>query len=386
MIRLRTLVPLVLCSLLAAGAMARPSVAESKKAKADFVLRDVDGVSRRLSDYRGKWVVLEWVNFSCPAVKEQYQAPTRKMQSLQRTFQKKGVVWLLINSAAEGEQGYQSPRRTKTELSRLGAKPTALLLDPSGAVGKAFRVHLTPEVRVVSPQGDVVYAGGVESTPSSGTPVRYVEAVLSAATSGRPIPYTRGSTRGCQIAYATSTSAAKGARAPDFTLVDSTGVRRRLSDYRGKWVILEWVNYDCPFVKKHYHASRRSMQTLQAHSAQQGIVWLSICSSARGKQGFFSPAQANARMRSLGAKPTAYLHDPTGAVGRSYGAKTTPDMRIISPQGTLEYAGGIDSVASMRVSDLPRSKNYVAAAIADIAARRPIAIKRSRPYGCSVKY
>ena len=151
-------------------------------------------------------------------------------------------------------------------------------------------------------------------------------------------------------------------------------------------VILEWVNYDCPYVQKHYHSSHRSMQSLQARSAQHGIVWLSICSSAPGKQGYFSSGQANARMRRLGATPTAYLHDPSGAVGRSYGARTTPDMRVISPQGTIEYAGGIDSIRSARASDVGRAKNYVALALADIVARRPIAVKRSRPYGCTVKY
>ena len=164
------------------------------------------------------------------------------------------------------------------------------------------------------------------------------------------------------------------------------GIPRRLSAYRGKWVILEWVNYQCPYVQKHYHASHRNMQRLQARAAQNGIVWLSICSSARGKEGYFPPAQANARKQRLGASPAAYLQDPMGSVGRMYGARKTPDIRIISPQGTIEYAGGIDSIQSARAGDVKRAKNYVAMAISNIVSRKPIAIKKSQPYGCSVKY
>ena len=377
---------LALCCALTAGAMSQETSADESRAKPDFELRDVDGVNRRLSDYRGKWVVLEWVNFDCPQVSELYRAPGRKMQTLQQTSKGKGVIWLSINSARVGRQGYLSPQQGKSLLARMGASPTALLLDTAGSVGKAFRAQVTPEVRVISPRGDVVYAGGVGSAGSA-SPVRYLETVLNAATSGRAIPFAVQPAQGSRIDYAAPTApAATGPRAPDFTLVDSGGRTRRLSDYRGKWVILEWVNYDCPYVQKHYHGSHRSMQTLQARSAQHGIVWLSICSSARGKQGYFSSAQANARMRRMGASPVAYLHDPTGAVGRSYGAKTTPGFRIISPQGTIEYDGGIDSIRSSRASDVARAKNYVAMAIADIVGRRPIAVKRSRSYGCSVKY
>ena len=390
MYRMRFNVLLILCCVIAVGGAARESGAEEGSAKSDFALRDADGVVRRLSDFRGRWVVLEWVNFDCEPVSKLYQAPARRMQTLQQTYQAKGVVWLLINSARAGQSGHLSSQQAKATLARLGASPSALLFDATGAVGQAFRVQVTPEVRVLTPRGDMVYAGAVQS-PGTGTPVRYLEQVLGAAATGKPIPYATQAAHGCRINYTATAPTAtapstSGPRAPEFTLTDSSGVVRRLSDYRGKWVILEWVNYDCPFVQKQYHTSHRSMQALQARSAQNGIVWLSICSSARGKQGHFSAAQVNARMRQLGATPTAYLHDPSGAVGRSYGAKTTPDMRIISPQGTIEYAGGIDSIRSARASDVAQAKNYVALAIADILARRPIAIQNSRPYGCSVKY
>ena len=158
---------------------------------------------------------------------------------------------------------------------------------------------------------------------------------------------------------------------------------RRLSDYKGKWVIIEWVNYDCPFVRAQYASPNRNMQTLQARAAQNGMVWLAICSSAPGKEGHFSSAEVSSRIRRWGATPTAYLHDPQGKVGRAYGAKTTPDMRVISPQGTIEYAGGIDNNRGRRGG---QPKNFIALAIADILAGRPIAIKQSQPYGCSVKY
>lgn len=382
---MRSKAVLCLLCLLAVGAVTRESRADEKRAKPDFALRDTEGVVRRLSDYRGKWVVLEWINFDCVPVNQLYAAPAAKMQALQRVFKAKGVIWLSLNSAGVGKRGYLSPQQSKSMLARLGASPTALLLDSAGTVGKAFRVQVTPEVRVISPRGDVVYRGGVESA-GPGVPVRHLETVLNAGTSGRALPFAVKPARGCRIDYPASTAAASGPRAPDFTLTDSTGVARRLSAYRGKWVILEWVNYDCPFVQKQYHFSHKTMQALQARSAQHGIVWLSICSSAPGKEGYFSSAQANARMRRMGASPAAYLHDPRGAVGRSYRAQKTPDIRIISPEGTIAYAGGIDSIPSMSVRDIPRAKNYVALAIADIVGHRPIAIKKSRPYGCSVKY
>lgn len=364
-----------LTCLLALGGLAREGVAEPQGAQPEFALRDVDGAVRRLSEHRGKWVVLEWVNFACEPVTQHYQAPGRRMQALQRAAMSRGVVWLCIDSTSPGQPGYVTSQEGKQTLARLGAQPTALLLDPTGAVGKQFRAQVTPEARVVSPQGEVVYAGGVE----------HLHTVLDAATTGRALPFATQPVQGCRIPYATVPSLG-GPKAPDFALKDNAGVVRRLSDFRGKWVVLEWVNYDCPFVFKHYNPAHRNMQRLQALSARQGVVWLSICSSAPGKQGHFAPAQVGQRMRRLGAAPAAYLHDPNGAVGRSYGAKTTPDIRVISPQGTLEYAGGIDNMPSARASDVARAKNFLALALADIAARRPIAIKQSRPYGCSVKY
>lgn len=359
--------------------------AKERPTGADFELRDANGVTHRLSSHRGKWVVLEWVDFSCAPVQAQYRGPQRKMQTLQQTYKARGVVWFSISSAGQGQRGHMTPSQHQTALNTWGAQPTALLLDGSGKVGKAFRVKVTPEVRVISPQGRVVYAGGVESQGS--TPVRYLDAVLRAAVAGQALPHTSESAFGTPIAYAgKSGTTATGPKAPDFRLVDSYGKTRTLSEFRGKWVILEWVNYDCPYVKKHYHSSHRRMQKLQSRARSQGVVWLSICSSAPGKQGYFTPTQAEARRRQLGATPVAYLHDPRGTVGKTYRATTTPDIRIISPQGTIEYSGGIDSIRSARPSDVAQAKNFVALALADIAAGRPIATRSSRSYGCSVKY
>ncbi|MDJ0522455.1 MAG: redoxin domain-containing protein, partial [Planctomycetota bacterium] len=297
----RRTLPLALAGLLALGAIASSVDANDQRPKPDFALRGVDGATHRLSTHRGKWVVLEWVNFDCAPVRDLYQAPRQTMQALQKAAMARGVVWLCINSTAAGKAGHLTPKQGQAALTRMGATPTAMLLDTTGAVGKQFRVRFAPEARVLSPRGDVVYVGGVD----------HLHTVLEAATTGRPIPFASKPVKGCRIAYATTT-AARGPKAPEFTLRDTTGAVRRLSDYRGKWVILEWVNYDCPFVQKQYHFSHKTMQALQQRAARNGIVWLSICSSARGKQGHFSAAQANARMKKLGATPTAYLLDPSG--------------------------------------------------------------------------
>ena len=151
-------------------------------------------------------------------------------------------------------------------------------------------------------------------------------------------------------------------------------------------MILEWVNYDCPFVKKHYNSSHRNMQRLQARARELGMVWLSICSSAPGKQGHMQAGRVNSRMRQLGASPAAYLLDPRGSVGRQYGAKHTPEMRVIDPQGRIRYVGGIDSIASMNARDVARAKNYIALALQAIGGSQPIPVTTSRSYGCTVKY
>jgi peroxiredoxin len=184
-------------------------------------------------------------------------------------------------------------------------------------------------------------------------------------------------------ASAQGTGPVVGQPAPNFSAQDADGQTRSLSQYRGKTVVLEWTNHECPYVRKHYSGA---MQALQRDATRDGVVWLSIVSSAPGQQGAVSGAQAKQLTASRGAAPTAVLLDPSGAVGRLYGAKTTPHMFVVNPQGRVVYAGGIDDVPTNKVEDLPRAKQLVQAALADLKAGRAVGIPASRPYGCAVKY
>lgn len=172
--------------------------------------------------------------------------------------------------------------------------------------------------------------------------------------------------------------------APDFTLKDIDGKDVKLSQFKGKYVVLEWVNYDCPFVHKHY--SSGNMQKLQANFTKKDVVWLSICSSAPGKQGHFPIADLKKRMVTEKAVPTDYLVDENGAVGGLYQAKTTPHMFVVDPKGILRYAGAIDDTPSTKAADITTATNYVAAALDAMLAGKSVAMKSSTPYGCSVKY
>jgi peroxiredoxin len=185
---------------------------------------------------------------------------------------------------------------------------------------------------------------------------------------------------------ATSAGAALqvGEPAPEFTGVDTSGKRHALSDYRGKTVILEWTNHDCPYVRKHYNSG--NMQQQQQAATGKGAVWLSIISSAPGKQGHVTPAEADALTAQRNASPSAVILDEQGDIGRLYGAKTTPHMYIIDPQGTLVYRGGIDSIPSSNPADIDKATQYVPAALAQLMDGEPVAKSVTRPYGCSVKY
>jgi glutathione peroxidase-family protein len=172
--------------------------------------------------------------------------------------------------------------------------------------------------------------------------------------------------------------------APVFSLKDSFGKERSLSDFEGKIVVLEWINFECPFVKKHYNSN--NMQKLQEKYAKDGIFWLAICSSAKGKQGNFSNDEINSRSKKLKTKYLAYLIDEDGKVGKMYGAKTTPHMYIIDKKGKLVYAGGIDDTPSTDIDDIETAKNYVVAALDELLENKKVSTQSSTPYGCSVKY
>ncbi len=172
-------------------------------------------------------------------------------------------------------------------------------------------------------------------------------------------------------------------KAPEFTLKDLDGKDRKLSDFAGKWVVLEWTNYACPFVKKQYEP--KAMQALQKTYTAKDVVWLSICSSADGKQGYMAPDAWKKAMSDAGAVPTAMLLDADGTVGHLYDARTTPDMRVIDPKGNLVYKGAIDDNPSAQADPL-KSTNYVAQVLDAVLAGKPAPVSETKPYGCGVKY
>jgi peroxiredoxin len=172
--------------------------------------------------------------------------------------------------------------------------------------------------------------------------------------------------------------------APDFSGIDSNGVTHNLKDFRGTTVVLEWTNHQCPFTGKHY--SSGNMQALQAEATEQGIVWLSIVSSAPRQQGYVTAAEAKQITTDQKAQPTAVILDPTGEIGRLYSARTTPHMYVIDPEGTLRYMGGIDNIPSADPADIASATNYVQGALTSLSSGQPIDPNVTQPYGCSVKY
>lgn len=175
-----------------------------------------------------------------------------------------------------------------------------------------------------------------------------------------------------------------GRQAPDFSATDSKGQALRLSQYRGKVVVLEWTNADCPYTRKHY--SSGNMQGIQALAQQNGVIWLTVISSAPGKQGYVNGPAADALTQSRGALPTAVLLDPSGTLGRLYDAKTTPHMFVIDKSGALQYMGGIDSIATADIGDIARAEPYLKEAMLEVAQGKPVAHPVTKPYGCSIKY
>jgi hypothetical protein len=175
-----------------------------------------------------------------------------------------------------------------------------------------------------------------------------------------------------------------GEAAPEFTGTASNGKTFRLSDYRGKFVVLEWHNNGCPFVGKQYNSG--NMQRLQKQWTGQGVAWFTILSSAPGRQGYVTAMEENDYLAKMQAAPTAALLDPSGAIGHLYDAKTSPQMIVISPQGTVIYDGAIDNKPTTDLNDVPGATNYVNLALEQAMAGKPVETPATRPYGCSVKY
>jgi cytochrome oxidase Cu insertion factor (SCO1/SenC/PrrC family) len=185
-------------------------------------------------------------------------------------------------------------------------------------------------------------------------------------------------------ATAALASATPGSPAPAFTLTDLAGKPVNLADYKGRTVVLEWHNFGCPFVQKHYRSG--NMQALQQKWTAQGVVWLTLISSAPGTQGFVTGKEANDLTVSRKAAPTAVLFDPTGKTGHAYDATHTPHMFVVSRQGELLYMGGIDDKATTDLADVPKAKPYVDIALTEIAAGKPVSLATTRAYGCTIKY
>lgn len=172
--------------------------------------------------------------------------------------------------------------------------------------------------------------------------------------------------------------------APEFTLEGSDGEAYALSDFAGQYVVLEWLNFGCPYVRKHYDSG--NMQRLQQDAADRGVVWFSVVSSAPGQQGYYPADEMNDQNAKRNGAQAAILLDPTGEVGRMYGAQTTPHMYVINPEGTLIYKGGIDDKATTRVADIETATNYVVAALDEAMGGKQVSVSAAPPYGCNVKY
>ncbi|MGV3618749.1 MAG: thioredoxin family protein [Fimbriimonas sp.] len=178
--------------------------------------------------------------------------------------------------------------------------------------------------------------------------------------------------------------AAVGQPAPAWSLSDQEGKTQNLKDYQGKYVVLEWFNKDCPFVKKHYGSG--NMQGLQKWAKEKGVVWLNVISSKEGKQGYLTADEAKEVMKDHKMASKAILFDTDGKVGKAYGAKTTPHMYVIDPKGVLIYNGGIDDKATPSPADIASSRNHVKSALEEAMAGKQVSVQTSQPYGCSVKY
>jgi peroxiredoxin len=190
----------------------------------------------------------------------------------------------------------------------------------------------------------------------------------------------------CMLALASAAQAAPapGQNAPDFSLKDAAGRTVRLSDFRGRHVVLEWTNPGCPYVRKHYDSG--NMPATQKDAVDKGVVWLSINSTEKASYEYMEPARVMAWQAERKARPSALLLDEEGTAGKAYGARTTPHMYIVDPQGRLIYAGGIDSIPSSDPADIKKAVNYVRQGLDEALAGKPLSAATTRPYGCSIKY
>ncbi len=186
------------------------------------------------------------------------------------------------------------------------------------------------------------------------------------------------------LVSSTFASAPPGQMAPDFSLKATDGKTTRLADFKGKWVVLEWVNPGCPYVQKHYVT--KNMQALQKESGGKGVVWLAVNSTNPAHQDYLKPAAMGNWMKTQGGTPRATLMDEAGDTGRAYSARTTPQMLLINPEGKVVYNGAIDDKRSYNPEDVKTAKNHLRVALDESLAGKPVTTASTSPYGCSVKY
>ena len=331
-----------------------------------FTLRDLSGAEWKLSDHKGKIVVLEWFNPDCPIVNQAHGANGQLATLGNDLDATDDVVWVAINSGAPGRQGTGVERNQEAKKTWRMSYP--VLLDESGYVGRMYGATTTPHMYVIDPAGKLRYVGGHGQLEQPSP----VEAAVEDVRAGREVAEPKTKNFGCDVKYAHKAELAQ--TAPYFTLRDTEGNEHSLADQLGHVVVLEWFNPDCPIVQA-AHDDGGTLEGYAQTAMDRGVKWFAINSNAPGTQG--SGAERNQRAKEQWSLPHPVLLDPEGRTGRSYGATTTPHMYVIDARGVLVYMGGHDD---------RDGTNHVEKALADVLAGREVETPKTKNYGCSVKY
>jgi len=362
-------VPFAACSRADKKAPARSAAATQPAAgigdtAPPFTLLGPDGKPVSLSDFKGKIVVLEATNPECPHTRRHFDANTQA--NLARKYAAKGVVWLGVDSTPTHTPAQQEA------FIKLHELPYPILSDPAGKVGRAYGMRSTPDVRIVGTDGKIAYMGGMDDDPRGDKKevTNYVAAALDDLLAGRRVAKAKTRPYGCQIQYAPPTP-----DAPTFTLKDQDGKPVSLSDFKGKIVVIEWINPDCPYSRR--HTDRATLKKLAEEYGDKGVAFLAINST------HYFTVEKNKAWHDKHAYNHPILDDRSGKVGRAFGAKTTPDIRILDAKGAVAYSGAIDDDRSGKAKE---PTVYVAKALAELLAGKKVSTPLTKPYGCSVKY
>ncbi|HUT01865.1 MAG TPA: redoxin domain-containing protein [Phycisphaerae bacterium] len=362
----RTLVVLATVWLIVGVVAVGPLWAKPVKAAAGalgFTLEDQTGKEVNLADFAGKIVVLEWINPDCPVSRSFYT--NGKMKALATECAAKGVVWLAINTT-----DYWTNAKNKAWVDK-NKLPYPILNDQSGKVGRAYGAKTTPDMRVIDKAGKLAYSGAIDGKGAGGKKVNFVAQAVGELLAGKKVSRPKTRPYGCSVKYAKPVKAAAGALG--FTLEDQTGKKVNLADFAGKIVVLEWINPDCPVSKGFY--TNGKMKALATDLAAKGVVWLAVNTT------HYWTNDKNKDWVTKYELPYPILNDQSGKVGRAYGAKTTPDMRVIDKAGKLAYSGAIDGKGAKG-----KRVNLVAQAVEELLAGKKVSKPKTNPYGCSVKY